>query len=111
MPSPAVASMSRSLAPSPTPTRRPRGTPPPAARRPRRGGETLRRGGLARPVHDRADQPPGEPAVGDLQDVRGRVVDAEVGGERVGDLGEAAADDRELEVEPLERADQRAYAR
>ena len=34
-----------------------------------------------------------------------RVVDAEVGGEPVGDLGEAAADDRDAVAEPLEGAD------
>ena len=39
-----------------------------------------------------------------------RVVEAEVGRERVGELSEAAADDPALEAEPAQRADQRARA-
>ena len=50
-------------------------------------------------------------AVGDLEGVRGGEVQAQGLGQRVGDLGEAAADDAAAEAEPLQRADQRPRAR
>ena len=48
-------------------------------------GEALERRGLAGPVDDRADQLAGEPAVDDLEGVRGGVVDTEIGHELVSD--------------------------
>jgi hypothetical protein len=68
------AIMSRSLAPSPTATVW-------LSEVPGRRREAPQRESLARPVHDRAAQPPGQLAVGDLQRVGGRVVDAELGGQ------------------------------
>lgn len=53
---------------------------------------------------------PVKPAVHDLKGVGGRIVDAEIGHEGVGDLGEAAAHDRKAIVEPLEGPHQRARA-
>ena len=82
-----------------------------AERGARRGREAPQRERLSGPVHDRTGQPPGEPAIGDLQRVGGRVVDAEPGGEPVGELREAAADNPAPVAEPLERPDQRPRAR
>jgi len=58
-----------------------------------------------------ADQPAGESSVPDLEGVGRGVVDPEVGDESVGDLGEAAADDGNAVVEPLEGAHEGAGAR
>ena len=74
-------------------------------------GERSRASALPAPVDDRADEPAGEAAVDDLERVGRGVVEAEVGGQGVGDLGEAAGDDGDLVVEPLEGADQGAGAR
>src|SRR5262249_56284769 len=65
---------------------------------------------LAGPVHHRAGQPPGQLARGDLQRVGGGVVQPEIGGQPVGDLGEAAADDPAAVAEPAQGADQRPGA-
>ena len=96
--------MSRSLAPSPTATVCVQRDP--VARR-----RTDQRPRLAGAVDDLPDQPAGQPAVGDLEGVGGGEVQPELVGERVGDLGEAAADDAAAEAQPLQRADQRARAR
>ena len=66
--------------------------------------------GLAGPVDHVTDQATGDRAVDHLEVVGGRVVDAEVGGDPVRDLGEAAGDHREPVAEALERADQGAGA-
>ena len=59
----------------------------------------------------RPEDAPGEPAVDDLELVGGGEVDAEVGGDPVGDLREAAGDDGEPVAEPLQRADEGAGTR
>ena len=88
MPSPAAASMSRSLAPSPIATV--------WAERHALGAANRRSAaGLAGPVHDRADHPPGEHAVDDLEGVGAHVVDPELGGQRLDDLAEAAGHQRD----------------
>ena len=63
--------MSMSLAPSPTATVWASGTPNSA-------GEPAQRRRLAGPVDDRPDQPSGEQAVGDLELVGRREVEAEI---------------------------------
>src|SRR3954453_8915747 len=67
--------------------------------------------GLARPVDHGADDAAGEAAVDDLELVGPPVVDAEVLGEPVGDLGEAAGDQREAVAEAAQDAHQRPGAR
>jgi hypothetical protein len=69
-------------------------------------GEPAQRLGLARAVDDRAGHPSGQLARGHLEHVGRHVVDAEPGGERVDDLGEAAADDSAPVAEPLQGPDQ-----
>ena len=95
--------MSRSLAPSPTATVWLTGTPACAANR--RSASAF----PARSMTGPASCPVSLPAA-DLQRVGGRVVDAELGGQRVGDLGEAAADDPAAVAEPVQGADQRPGA-
>ena len=55
---------------------------------------------------DRPAQPAGQLPGRDVQHVRGHVVDAQLGGQRVDDLRETAADDPAPVAEPLERPDQ-----
>ena len=104
MPRPAAAIMSRSLAPSPTATVWLSGTPASAANR---------RSAAAFPARSMTGpgDPPGERAAGDLQRVRGGVVEPEFFRQRVGELGEPAADHAAPVAEPLQRPDQRARAR
>ena len=103
IPRPAAAIMSRSLAPSPTATVWLSGMPASAAKR--RSASAFPARSMTGPA-----SPPGQLAIGDLQRVSGHVVDAQLGRERVGELGEAAADDPAPVAEPLERPDQRARA-
>ena len=70
--------------------------------------EVAQREFLPGPVDDRAGHPPGQPAARDFQRVRSRVVNPEVSGEPVGELGETAAHDPAPVAEPLQRPDQRA---
>ena len=77
----------------------------------RRLREPAQRLGLAVPVDDRLDDPAGQPAVGDLEGVRGHVVDAELVRQRLDHRGEPAADDPALVAEALQRPDQRARPR
>ncbi len=93
--------MSRSLAPSPTATAWLTGIPVCAANR--RSASAF----PARSMTGPASWPVSFPS-GDLQRVRGRVIDAQVGGEGVGDLGEPAADDPAAVAEPAQGADQGA---
>ncbi len=81
-----------------------------AQRNPGLGGEVAQRPGLAGPVDDGAGDLAGEPPADDLQRVGRRVVQAEIGGENVGELGEAAAHDSAPVAEPPQRADQSAGA-
>ena len=74
-------------------------------------GEVARRGRLAGPVDDVAEDPAGDHAVDDLELVGAGVVDAEVVREPVGDLAEATRDEREAVAEPAQRAHQRAGSR
>ena len=74
-------------------------------------GEPRQRAGLAGAVDDLPDQAAGEPAVDDLEGVGRREVQPERLGQRVGDLGEPAADDAAAEAQPLQGADQGAGAR
>jgi hypothetical protein len=76
-----------------------RGTPAAAAKR-----------SSAAAFPGRSDEPAGDPAVDDLQGVGRGVVEAQLGGERVGHLGEAAGDDPDLVVETLQGADERPGA-
>merc|ERR1719199_2403851 len=61
---------------------------------------------LALPVDDRADDIAGQLVVDDLEHVGEGVVHTEVGLHLVGDLLEAARDNRELEAEALEHPDE-----
>ena len=74
------------------------------------GGELAQCGGLAGAVDDVAHDAAGQLAVDDLELVGAGVVDAEVGGEAVGDLAEAARHDREAVAQPAQRANHRADA-
>ena len=96
--------MSRSLAPSPTATVCSSGMPWSAANRSR-----------ARALPARSTISPTRPPVS-FPSATSRVLAAaksspRASAERVGDLGEAAADDPAAEAQPLQRADQRARAR
>ena len=95
--------MSRSLAPSPIAIDRGLGQA-------QLGGELAQRARLAGPVDDVADDLAGELAVDDLELVGAGEVDAEVVGEPVGDLAEAAGDEGEAVAEPAQDPDERAGA-
>ena len=86
MPSPAVASMSRSLAPSPMATVRSSVTLESAAK-------SRRAAALPARSTTGPTMAAGEPAVGDLEYIGPGVVDAEVGREPIGEMGEPAAHD------------------
>ena len=66
---------------------------------------------FAGPVDRLPGDPAGKLAAGDLQRVRGRVVEAELGRQPVRDRREAAADHAAAVTQPLERPDQRARSR
>ena len=104
IPRPAAAIMSRSLAPSPTATVWLSGIAG-LRREPAQGAR------LAGPVDDRPGDPPVSLPAGDLQRVGRREVQAEVGRQPVGELGEAAADHPAAVTQPLQRADQGPGAR
>ena len=74
-------------------------------------GEPLEGPGLAGAVDDLADQPPGQPPVGDLQRVGRSEVEPEELRQRIGDLAEPAAHDAAAEAEALEGADRRTRPR
>src|SRR5215207_9727212 len=62
-------------------------------------GEVPERVGLAGTVDDITEDATGEVAVDDLQVVRGEVVDAQLAGDLLDDLGESAADQGESVAE------------
>ena len=103
-PSPATASMSRSLAPSPIATVRLSGSPS-------ERGELPQRRGLPFAVDDPADDPAGEVAVDDLEPVGAHVVDTELVGEGRTTSMKPPETSRHGEAEALEGAHEGAGAR
>src|SRR3954447_16812635 len=109
MPSPAVLSMSRSLAPSPTATVCSSGMPYSAANR--RSARALPGRSTISPTSPPVSRPSATSrvlAAGPLGGVGRGEVEPQGLGEGVGDLGDPAADDPAAEPELLQGADQRA---